>query len=357
MQRNSRSNDFLRRRFLKSAGVATGLTGVAGCLGGDNSSSSTPEGDNSQEQDNSDAGSQETGPESEPEDFETPESEHMDTQTLVENWGTTYSGHQRVGVGSFSPSQISEEYDSTWIEEWVEEGSYSPLPFSHEDVPETVKQETPHQFFSNFVKVDQLPSGASAEDAKSSLEEEGYEIQGEVGDFSIYTTVDEKEARAVGDGKHIVAFNVEGEGVGPASNVHQEYLNDLLDNHQSEGSDLDEDIQDLLNTIEVRDTFTAYRDDDLTLVDYENFVSGIGGDQPVAGAVTVDIENGAKYAAWKFENEEEAQEGYEIKSGRHGDLSNGFTQVDQEGQYLTAAGGFNSEQAFESPRALEDPVI
>jgi len=39
-------------------------------------------------------------------------------------------------------------------------------------------------------------------------------------------------------------------------------------------------------------------------------------------------------------------------------LSNGFTQVDQEGQYLTAAGGFGSEQAFESTwRVLEAPVI
>jgi len=40
---------------------------------------------------------------------------------------------------------------------------------------------------------------------------------------------------------------------------------------------------------------------------------GIGGDQPVAGAVTVDVEEGAKYAAWKFENEEAAQQAYETK--------------------------------------------
>jgi len=57
---------------------------------------------------------QETEQESEPEDFDTPESEHMDTETLVENWGTTYSDHKRVGLGSFSPSQLSEKLDENW---------------------------------------------------------------------------------------------------------------------------------------------------------------------------------------------------------------------------------------------------
>lgn len=197
-----------------------------------------------------------------------------------------------------------------------------------------------------------MPSGASVDDVKSSLEEEGYELQEEVGDFSIYTTVDEREARAVGDGVHIMAYNLANEG--PSSNVHREHLNELLETQQSDTSNLDEEVQDLLDTIDVRDSFTAYKDQDF----YTDFVGGIGGDQPVAGAVTVDVEEGAKYAAWKFENEEAAQQAYETKSGRNGDLSNGFTQVDQEGQYLTAAGGFGSEQAFESTwRVLEAPVI
>jgi len=340
-----------RRHLLQSLG-ATSLTVVAGCLGGDDTESGPepePE-EGTQEQDSEQENSED---EQEPEDYDTPESEHIDTEALVENWGTTYSGHKRAAVDSFGPCQVSEEYDTTWIEEWVEEGRYGSLPFSHEDVPETVKQETPHQFASNFVKVDQLPSGASAEDVESALQEDGYEMQGEIGDFSIYATVDEKEARAVGNGKHIIAFNVEGEGVGPSSNVHQEYLSDLLDSHASNGSDLDEDVQDLLDAVDVRDSFTAYKDQDF----YTDFISGISGNQPVAGAVTVDVENGAKYAAWKFESEEAAQQAYEIKSGRNGDLSNGFTQVDQEGQYLTAAGGFDSEQAFNSERILASPLI
>jgi len=87
----------------------------------------------------------------------------MDTETLVENWGTTYSDHKRVGLGSFSPSQLSEKLD----ENWGTESPYESLPFSQDDAGD-YKTETPHEHASNFVKVDQLPSGASVDDVKSS---------------------------------------------------------------------------------------------------------------------------------------------------------------------------------------------
>lgn len=337
-----------RRHLLQSLGI-TGMTAVAGCLGGDDSEPD-PEPDTQDQDQDSETDTQDQ--EQEPENYDTPESEHIDTETLIENWGTTYSLHERDMIDSFSPSQVNEKYDTTWTDGNYATGRYDVFSFSHEDIPETVIQETPDSGNHNILKVDQIPSGASKEDMESALEESGYTKDSELGEFSIYTTVDEKEARAVGGGKHIIAFH-NSSSPGPATNVHMDYLNQALEDHRADGTSLHEDVQDLMNTLDVRNSFTALRSEHL----WTDFVSGFHGDQPSAGAVTVDFDDETKYAAWKFGDEETAQQAYESITGSNGEISNGFTQVDQEGQYLTAAGGYELQDNFEPSVPSSTPII
>jgi hypothetical protein len=339
---SGQDNSHTRRYLLQTGATALG-TGLAGCIGGDGSDS-TPEQDST----GGEESSQETQEESEPEDYDMPESEHMDTQTLVENWGTTYSSHNRVLIDSFSPSQIDEQYDTTWIEGNGQEGRYDVFSFSHENIPETLIQETPDTANHNVIKVDQIPNGASDEELKSTLEENGYTEESEIAGFTIYTTPDEREARAIGQGKHILAFG-KTSAADTSTNTHMDYLTNTIEDY-SEDNQV-ENVQDLTQVLDLQDSLTFVEND-------AEFVQSLqSSTQPLAGAVTVNFDEEIKYGAWKFEDEETAETAYEIMSGRHGDLSNEFTRVDLDGKYITAEGGYDLGDNFSAAYFSDFPII
>jgi hypothetical protein len=340
MTSSESGQDGVSRRDVLKAGGAGLSTLVAGCLGGGDEGGSSGDSDNSGSsvaqaaedpagQDSNEELDEDTPTPTPEPDYDTPESRHMDTEELVRDWTTQFSEDERIEIDSHSPTEVYDEHGNTWVSHRGNVEKYEFLPFGHDDIPETMLQELGKDHEFNVVKVDQLPSGASEENLEDALESEGYEKESEVDGFSLY--VGDEDARAVGEGMHLLSYN----RVGRTDTSPQSHLDNLMTSIEGYRSELPEDVDDLLDEIEMRDKFTVIAQDD-----EKYFIQGA--DQPVAGAATANTGSGEKRVVLKFEGSNGAQEAYDALEGR-----NEIYELDQDGRYLSVDGEHYGETAME----------
>jgi hypothetical protein len=257
---------------------------------------------------------------------------------MASDWGTVFRHDETEYVDAYSPSQAVENGQEPWTRSWAGGEEFYPM-FDWEPmhVPETIVQWTPDV----PIKVDQLPGGVTHEEVKSDLQEAGYEQAGTQGNYDIMVNRDEGRARAVGDGYHVLSINRQRQGGDlERKRMDVEYV---VEAYNSDESQLQSDMKDMRERLEIEDTFAS------SVSDEGGYIGGSTIDA-LAGAITVDLDEGTKRGIWKFESEGDAATVHSIQTSDDNDLSRGFESLNQEGQYLIAEGSYeNIEPSYFSP--------
>lgn len=226
---------------------------------------------------------------------------------------------------------------------------YEPLPFGTDDVPEKIIQETPNPANWSYVIVDQLPGYTSEDDVAESLIDSGYVKDSTVEGFDIYTIGDMeysnqvrdeiREARAVGDGFHLIAMTRSENSFTPSTSDHIRYLERAIEDNKNSEDDLPEDIADCLEVANVQDTLTA--------IEYDReYMVSIESEQPIAGLASTNFENGDKVGVWKFETEQQAENAMRYLESEDFEMGNGFSSVKRQDNFIGASGKYQYEERF-----------
>lgn len=333
---SSEGGNGVTRRYMLQALGATGTGVLAGCMGGDDGSSSDG-GTPTEENNTTPVQTTESNP------YELPESEHIEPDDFMLGWMLLPPG-DTLAAATYSPSQASEQYGTTYAEVFGLDGLYDAFDFHENDVPETFLQEKDNQWHS-VMKVDQLPKNVTEEDIVQQLQDAGYHKEKEMGDFEVYRGGNEGP-RAVGQDMHIASHPV-GTGDDDSAMTYMDYfLSQRVEDDLQPGND----TTAVIDALNVQDSIT------LRVDDVSHMVQGIQGSrQPEIGATSVNMETGDKYGAWVFEDEQTADIVHEIKKDE--DLMAYFEEISQEGRVITGQGSYNGEGMGYERAQVSSPVL
>lgn len=310
------------RRYLLQTGAAALATGLAGCSGGNNS-------DGSDETDEENSSDVDTTPEetTEPEpDYSLPESEHANPVDMATEWMIfpDDQGDELQAV-ALSPSALDENYDTSFAEDIGADEKYEVFEFNHTDIPETYVQHADDPWDSRF-KVDQLPSNVSEEDVVQQLEDSGYTMQHRRGDFEVYAGED--GFHAVGNDRHIVVLQSSTASTSKQRDLMFRVLEESNDNRY----EIPETMQNGLDKIDVQDSLTMFKAPHLAYMTS----TGTTSHQPEIALSSVDFEEGKKYGAWPFQDEQSAESAVSLLNAEE-NLRYGFSDVELDGRTVTAS--------------------
>lgn len=323
-----------RRDMIQSLGAA-GAVALAGCTGGDDTSA--PEGTPT------DGDTPTPIRTTEADSFELPESEHVNPADFVTGWMLLPPGDD-LSAMAYSPSQASEQYETTYAEVQSMDGLYDVFEFHDNDIPETFTQVKTNQW-SSVMKVDQLPNNVTEEDVAQQLQDGGYHTDAEIGDFDVYRGGD-GGPRAVGHDMHIVSHPIARGDDDSAMQYLDNFLSQQVEGELRPG----DDTTTLIAALNVQDSITL-RKHELT-----NLVKGVSESRRAEmGAASVDMDAGEKYGAWVFEDEQTAGTVHAMKEG--GELFGYFDEVSQDGRVVTAQGSYNEDVLGERPGMVSNPII
>lgn len=328
---SSEGNSVTRRYMLQTLG-ATGSAAVAGCIGG---GSDEPDSEETPVDEGEDSNPE---PTTEEPTYELPESEHVDTAEFFKDLIILPPGEEYAGA-SYSPSKLHENYDTTFMGVLDTDNAYDKFDFSDEDIPESFVEEKPVGYYPK-VKVDQLPNNVSEGDVVQQLQEDGYSKDREIGNFEVYTTRGGKYLHAVGNERHFVSWS---------SSDSQERANGMMDSvleqEVEEQLTLGVDIEEVIDALNVQDSLTMTKQDSLLPIDPDY--------QPEISVSSVDFEEGTKYAAWVFEDEQAAGTAYNLLQNE--DSFNSYESLEKEGRFVTAAkGDYNPAEINAAPLLISD---
>lgn len=332
------------RRYLLQTGAAALATGLAGCAGGNGSDGS----DDSDEEDSSDVDSTpEQTTDSEP-DYSLPESEHANPVDMATEWMIfpDDQGDDLEAV-ALSPSAMDENYDASFSEDIGADEKYEVFEFNHTDIPETYVQKAIEPWESKF-KVDQLPNNVSEEDVVQQLEDSGYSMRHQRGDFEIYAGED--GFHAVGNDRHIVVL----EGDVASTSQQRDLMFRVIEETNENTYELPETMENGLNAINEQDSLSISMMPNIAYM----ISTGTRSNQPPLAITSVNFDDGEKYGAWPFEDAQKAENALRLLEGSEEELNDGFENTSREGKTVTASGGeyglsqmnYGSNLAFSDPR-------
>lgn len=317
----SRNDEPVTRRNALGLLAGTGAIGLAGCMGGssDGGQSDTAEQTRTSEPT--------ATPTEEPE--QTFERADLDSKRFLSRW--IHSTDDILLAASFRPSRLVAEYGES-VTQYSYGDPYGPLQFGPEDIPESFVQSQKNPAYST-VKVDQLPSEVSYEQVIDTLRDQDFGVDKQVGDYHIYRTPSANKVYALAPGRMATGLNfaVEDETM---NDQHVNHVTRAIEEHDSEAVVTD-DIRRVIDSLE--------GDDFVELWGGTGSGSQMIGQlddqyQPEAGGVGVDLDNGIKYGAWAFKDENLADWVYaDLQEG--GTRSEyGWERIDKDGQVITAQG-------------------
>ena len=311
------------RRYLLQTSAAALATGLAGCAGGNDSDGS----DESDKQDSSDV---DTTPEqtSEPEsDYSLPESEHASPVEMATEWMIfpDDQGDDLEAV-ALSPSKLSEHYDVSFARNIGANESYGMFEFNTTDIPETYMQKAIQPWDSLF-KVDQLPNNVSEDDVKQRLEEVGYTMQHQRGNFEVYNG--ETGPHAVGEDRHVVVLG----SANASTSQERDLMFRLLEETNDNRYQIPEVMARGFEQIDVRDSLTVIKTPGYVMMPSTDTTSH----QPDVGMSSVDFQEEKKYGAWPFADKQSAESALALLE--NSDVRHGYSGLEMNNKTVTASGG------------------
>ena len=310
------------RRYLLQTGAATLAAGLAGCSGGNNS-------DGSDEADEENSSDVDTTPEetTEPEpDYSLPESEHANPVDMATEW-MLYpdDGGEELQAVALSPSALDEHYDKSFTRDIGAHEKYSPFEFHHTDIPETYVQHVNDPWDSRF-KVDQLPKNVTKAGLGHQLKDAGYEFREEKGDFDVYEGED--GLHAIGDDRHIVVL----QSSTASTSKQRDLMSRILEQKNEDDYQPSETMQNGLDKIDVQDSLTMFKAPHLAYMTS----TGTTSHQPEMAISSVDFEEGKKYGAWPFQDEQSAESAVSLLNAEENPRY-GFSDVELDEKTVTAS--------------------
>lgn len=353
MTRNPNSVSFSRRRLLQTLGTV-GAAGLAGCggEGGSGEGSTSTDGSDFTETESTDTSSQ---TETSVEDVE-----HVDLSYWPQEFLLTGEGYEGMMFDSWSPQQIRAESGESPLEVSYLENPYQDLNFAPEEVPETFLQVWNEGDYWASAKVDQLPGGISSDGVKQSLESNGYEKVNEIGEFGVYSIDGTKKVHAVSPEHHVIAANITKTKSFDASQSQlRDYLEDVLRDNVNGESGEPSEIAQLREALGPKDTFGAVNQPGVNnfAVNSGVFVyhSELGkGYQPTHGAASVDVEEGTKYGAWLFEEEDIAEEVKTTLRNDNKKVYNDWEDISRDGRIMRATGQIDLDSHIENSKHIKN---
>lgn len=361
MTRDTDSSPVSRRYLLQTLGTA-GAAGLAGCGGGGNGGSgagggSSPTGTSGV------SGQDDEVPSGDGSDAETTEVDSVEHVDLG-HWPREYllsSGedYEITLFDSWSPQQVKEETGTIPLEVSYLENPYHQLNFSPEEVPETFLQLWNDGDYWASAKVDQLLGSTSGEDVKQSLEENDYEQINEIGNFGVYSKDASETVHAVSSDRHAIAANITQDRTEDASQSQlEDYLEDVLRQKADGHAEEPEEIAELREALGPKDTFGAANQIGGNNFLYEDkfvYNSELGdGYQPTHGATSVDVEEGQKYRAWLFEEEDIAEEVKTTLLNDDKQHYNDWEEISVDGRIMQAEGQIDLGSQIENSKHIEN---
>jgi hypothetical protein len=311
------------RRYLLQTGAAALATGLAGCAGGNGSDSS----DEPDEENNSDV---DTTPEetADPEpDYSLPESEHASPVDMATEW-MIFPDEQGdyLQAVAYNPSKVSEIHDTTLADDIGADERYEAFEFNHTDIPESYIQHANDPWLSRF-KVDQLPNNVSEEDIVQQLEDSGYTMQHERGDFEVYAGED--GFHAVGDDRHVVVLG----GDTASTSQERDLMFRVLEETNDNRYELPEVTQRGLEELDVQDSLSIMKRPGYALMPS----TGTRSYQPEIGMSSVDFDEGQKNGAWSFSEGKAAENALTLLENN--DVRHGYSDLELNNKVVTAQEG------------------
>lgn len=331
----SSDGDGVTRRYMLQTLGATGAAAVAGCMGGGGDEPDSEETPVDEEEDSTPVQTTE-----EP-DYELPESEHVDTADFFKEWMLLPPGDE-FAAASYSPSKLNEQYDTTLLSVIGQEHNYDIFDFSEADIPEAFVEEDQGDY-KPTLKVDQLPGGVSEEDVIQQLQDAGYSKDRQIGGFEVYTG--EGEPRAVGKGRHILGWV---SGSAPNQAIHN-YMNSVLEQETEDQLKPGPETKAVVDALNIQDSLTIQKGIGTSMPINRNY-------QPELGATSVNFEEGTKYGAWVFEDEETAETAYSMLEPD--DSFSNFENIERNGRFITASeGDYSTGELNANPLQLSVPRV
>lgn len=326
---SSEGVDDTRRYILQTVGGAL-TAGLAGCSGGGNSDSNgnnTPTETSTQVQTTSEP------------DYALPESEHANPAQMIRRW-TNVPGDE-LDVSAYSPSKLSDNYDTTLMKARSSEQIYDMFDFDSGDIPEAFVQDKEVPWRS-ALKVDQLPNNVTESKVIDQLREAGFTKDREQGDFEVYSRNNTSTTfRAVGDDRHVVVWGPTAE-----DDDRNNYLNRALQQRNEDTYELREVEQGLLEVLDLQDSVTIWQPEATPLAGNMEGSLRIGAD-------TVDFESGSRRQAFAFENEGRAETAYHVLKDESGD----FSSIDHRGQFLITEANYNIDELGREGNHISIPYL
>jgi len=335
----SSDGEGVTRRYVLQTLGATGAGAIAGCLGGDSDDSEDTEKDTETDTTPEDTSTPEP-------DYSLPESEHVNPVDMATEW-MIFPDDQGdyLQAVALSPSKLSEHYNTTLAEDIGADDKYGVFEFSHTDIPETFLQHAVDPWDSRF-KVDQLPNNISEEDVAQQLEEAGYSMQHQRGEFEVYRG--EEDLRAVGEDRHIAVLG----SLNASISQQRELMFRVLEETNENRYKIPEATQMCFDELNVQDSLTAIKRPGYALTPS----TGTSSYQPQIGMSSVNFEEGEKNGAWTFENAQKAEnaltilENSEVRDGYSDLRLDDRTVTAEEGNYNIGELGTNSWLRVSEPR-------
>jgi len=249
-----------------------------------------------------------------------PNVERVSRAQIARNWALDAEGDPHH-FSAFSPYEV---YDRAGV-------TYSAIAYKGSQAPpgtEISEAEIPVTFFqwigANVLRVDQYPEYASRDEVVSSLDGTDGRVVDSKRDFDIISTGG-GWTHAVSDDRHVATK-------GPEAT---KYLNRSIEGYYENQSELTRASRQLREKLGgIRDTFTIeHRAPKDELIGYFG-----EDDKSLAGMVTVDLEEGEKYAAWLFPTDDIADTLWREYINSVMDSEIPYRNVSRDGRFWMADG-------------------